>query len=1049
MNALHRNHGGGISASWPEVIARLICCALPLAIASPIHAQLKEGNAADAPKLSAEEQQKQFVVADGFSIELVTSEAQGTEKPVALNFDAAGRLWTITATEYPLDTNDKAHAEEARRKWQEGGKDKVLVIDDPLKPGPHTPRVFADGLVMPMSVLPYKDGAIVAHGPEMLMLRDTDGDGKADERKVLLKGFGIQDSHTMAHQLMWLPNGSIFNTQGVLDSGSITDAEGKSVSFNYGKFAAFRPDGTGFRIIGAGLNNTWGVLLRRNGEMWVQEANSFDHPIAPFEEGAHYHGWNEEPYIKDAPWQPGVGEVDLGSTGLSGLAQSEDREGGFPAEWQTRMLIANAVTGAINSVTAEPRPEGGWKVARGPDLVTCKDRRFRPVHIAFGPDACLYIVDWYNPVISHNEVPRDHPARDKVSGRIWRVRHSSQTKREAPNVQTARDTELVQHLQSPNTWEMRAAWREIVERKATGLIPALKTLFQNDRLPDDVRIHALWCLAEFRHFDKALWIEVLLQRSGTDPANLRPTSEALKVELVRALRTIQPTAKESRMFQHAIGDEGSLRVRTEFARWLHDAEDISGRELAIALRWLKEVPAAKVKGVQGETLSWADYPQAFLNLWIGRAVERQKETVEQLALAPGILARIPASARVMIERAGYTKRFESGSVTLEEMEAEPVRSAALACAGGSPKAAALLREYIEKSPHALSLAEELLASEAVTPAVLKTFAAPLALRCMAEADRVDTGLDLAALACSAADSDAFVTLARTILTKRPEKRLHLLRSAITAGIRSVELYGEHFTPQATDAAVRAVAVQGLFDSAATPDKPKVEAQLREWAAKLTPQEQTTVLNELAATTVGTHFALNNVFPALLAQDTVTLPRLADELAERVPQHGRLAEVQQVVNRQRKARTDENAKRIAAVEKLTGDKAAGEPLFTSLCLTCHSAGGKGIGFAPPLDGSSKRDLPALLLAMLEPEAAVENVFRPFHLRMRDGTEIEGFLKARSGNRAAIQLMGGAVQDVNLLRAHTARYRNGHSAMPPLAAGLTDQQIADLAAFVRGL
>ena len=88
-------------------------------------------------------------------------------------------------------------------------------------------------------------------------------------------------------------------------------------------------------------------------------------------------------------------------------------------------------------------------------------------------------------------------------------------------------------------------------------------------------------------------------------------------------------------------------------------------------------------------------------------------------------------------------------------------------------------------------------------------------------------------------------------------------------------------------------------------------------------------------------------------------------------------------------------------------------------------------------------------MLEPEAAVENVFRPFHLRMRDGTEIEGFLKARSGNRAAIQLMGGAVQNVNLLRAHTARYRNGHSVMPPLASGLTDKQIADLAAFVRGL
>jgi putative heme-binding domain-containing protein len=213
--------------------------------------------------------------------------------------------------------------------------------------------------------------------------------------------------------------------------------------------------------------------------------------------------------------------------------------------------------------------------------------------------------------------------------------------------------------------------------------------------------------------------------------------------------------------------------------------------------------------------------------------------------------------------------------------------------------------------------------------------------------------------------------------------------------------------------------------------------------------KTAALNEFASTEIGTHFALNNFFPALLAQDSVTLSRLADELGDRVPQHGRLGEVQQMVNHQRRVRTDESARRIAAVENLTGDKATGEPLFTSLCLTCHSAAGKGIGFAPPLDGSSKRDLPALLLAMVEPEAAVENVFRPFHIRMRDGTEVEGFLKFRRGNRVAIQMMGGATQEVNLLRAHTARFRNGHSVMPPLAAGLTDQQIADLAAFVRGL
>ena len=162
-----------IAPLFYAALATLSCppCSLLPAAEAP---NLKEGNAAEAPKLTPEQEQAGFVLPEGFRIELVTSEGQGTAKPVALNFDDAGRLWTVTATEYPLDTNDKEHADEARRKWQAGGRDRVLVIDAPLGIGPHTPRIFADGLVMPMSVMPYKDGAIVAHGPEMIWLGDTD-----------------------------------------------------------------------------------------------------------------------------------------------------------------------------------------------------------------------------------------------------------------------------------------------------------------------------------------------------------------------------------------------------------------------------------------------------------------------------------------------------------------------------------------------------------------------------------------------------------------------------------------------------------------------------------------------------------------------------------------------------------------------------------------------------------------------------------------------------------------------------------------------------------
>jgi putative membrane-bound dehydrogenase-like protein len=1030
------------------VCKRLVAAPLLLsALAGPAASQaLKVGNAADAPRLTPAQQQAAFVLPDGFSIELVTSEVEGTEKPVALNFDDAGRLWTMTATEYPLDTNDPQHAEVAKQKWRDGGRDRVLVIDAPLGPGPHRPRIFADGLVMPMSVLPHGDGAIVAHGPEMLRLRDTDGDGRADERRVLLRGFGVQDSHTMAHQLMWLPDGSILTVQGVLDSGGITDAAGVTTAFNYGKFAAFRPDGTHFRLIGAGLNNTWGVLLQRNGRMWVQEANSFDHSIAPFEEGVHFHGWNEEPYLQNAPWQPGVGEIDLGSTGLSGLTQSEDRAGGFPPEWQQRLLIANAVSGTINSVTAEARPEGGWTAARGPDLVSCTDRRFRPVHIAFGPDACLYIVDWYNPVISHNEVARDHPARDKSSGRIWRVRHTTQTNRHAPNVQAAPDAALVTHLRSPNTWEMRAAWRQIVERQATSLIPELTALVTGAAESDDVRIHAVWCLAGLRQFDATVWT-----------TTVRSCSPELAFELVRALRLSPPPAGEARVFLHAAAARPEQRVHRELARYLQTATDVGAPDLAAVLPAHAPVAEAMIKGVQGDTLPWPAYEQAFLNSQLERLLDLQPAATESLAATPGLMTRLPGPVRTLLERRGYAKRFEDGSIATAGLDHPSVRSAAFACAESSPRAAELLREFSEKSPDPWALAQEILNSSTLTPAALRTFAGPLALRLMAATDPEmwPSALDLAAHACTAADSARFAAQARRLLAERPALRLPAVRSALAAGVREAAFYSEIAQSEAADPAVRAAAWTGWFESAAAADRPAIEAALPAWAAALSAAAQTEVLSELASTTTGAHFALNHVFPALLAQDDAVLPRLADELAERVPGHGRLPEVQAVVQRQRATRTASAEKRIASLTtaltsgQLTADPAAGQPLFAGLCLTCHAAGGQGIGFAPPLDGSRQRDLSAVLTALLDPEAAVESVFRPFHVRRRDGTTLEGFLKSRDGNRATLQSMGGAIQPVNLLRAHSARHLNDHSLMPPLAVSLTDQQVADLVAWVRSL
>ena len=149
---------------------------LLISFTAVVRAQLKEGNAVEAKPRSPAEQLTLFTVPEGFSVELVASEQTWLPKPVMTAFDDSGRLWSVTATEYPRD-NDPAI-------WQKPGRDRVVVFDNPLGMGPHQARVFADGLMMPLSVLPAGRGAYVAQGPEIFFLDDKDGDGKSDHKKT-------------------------------------------------------------------------------------------------------------------------------------------------------------------------------------------------------------------------------------------------------------------------------------------------------------------------------------------------------------------------------------------------------------------------------------------------------------------------------------------------------------------------------------------------------------------------------------------------------------------------------------------------------------------------------------------------------------------------------------------------------------------------------------------------------------------------------------------------------------------------------------------------
>lgn len=741
---------------------------------------LKEGNALEATAKSAAEQQAHFILPKGFVIELVADEKDGVANPTSIAFDDAGSLWVTTAVEYPRD-NDPAI-------WKTRGKDRIVVIDPPHDTSRKPARTFADGMVMPMSVLPYGNGAFVAQGPEILFLSDENQDGEADTRKVLVRGFGVQDTHTMPHQLVQMPGGRITFSQGVLTSGTIMDAGGKSQPFNRTLIASMTPQGTDLQVIGAGMNNIWAWAHDRVGRVFIHEANDLGYSLVQFEEDSSYPSFISSKIHPDAPLHPPTATgLNLGGTGFSGIAICDDRSGSFPNPWNGKLFVANPITGKINCAKGELGSGGVWKFTKQQDLVACKDPLFRPVSVTFGPDGCLYIVDWYNKIISHNEVARDHPARDKRHGRIWRVRHRDQPKTKSITDHRRIETrDLPVALKSDNTWAMRAAWHQISQRQDKTILPQLKEILADQKANPDARIHALWSLEDLGHFDEDLWSQAL----GDLDENLRR-------ETVRTLSTLRIGQSKAAPLLKTLIEETSWTVRYEVLRYFRRAEGkVSGDTLAWLRKWIS--PNAPVNSQKG----WRGLQ--FLNL-----------------------------------DGSYQHAFQGFLLKLAETK-----------------------------------------------------------------------------------------------TQLPVVRESKWTQVIETKSRTV------------DAAV-------------------------------------------------------------------TSARIADIKAK-------LAKA---------------------------DREKGRLLVQGMCLTCHSLGNEGIGLAPPLDGSRNRDLEGLITAIIDPNAAMERVFRSYRIVKKNGDRHEGFLQSEHRRNITIALMGGITQKVPIKDIRTAGFIEGKSVMPELTNGMEAQIIADMVAFLR--
>ena len=209
-------------------------------------------NLKDIPNPNPELQLDQFEMADGFEINLFASDPQ-LAKPIQMNFDSQGRLWVASSEVYPqIEPGQVAN-------------DKVLVMDDIDGDGQvDLTTVFAEGLLIPTGVLPGDGGCYVSNSTELLHMVDTDGDGKADSERVVLSGFGTEDTHHILHTLRWGPGCSLYMNQSIYIHSHIETPYGVR-RMNGGGTWWFRPDLMRLETYTQGCCNPWGHAWDRYG----------------------------------------------------------------------------------------------------------------------------------------------------------------------------------------------------------------------------------------------------------------------------------------------------------------------------------------------------------------------------------------------------------------------------------------------------------------------------------------------------------------------------------------------------------------------------------------------------------------------------------------------------------------------------------------------------------------------------------------------------------------------------------------------------------------
>jgi putative membrane-bound dehydrogenase-like protein len=946
--------------------------------------------------------------------------------PLYLSFDERGRLWVVQYRQYPWPAGLKLlsrdnvwrnvydppapppppHASDSSFR----GADRISIHEDTDGDGTFdSVKVFLDGLNFATAALVGRGGVFVLNPPYLLFYADHDRDDQPDslQPELLLSGFGIEDSHSIANSLRWGPDGWIYAAQGSTVSGAVVvhGADGQPVPgqapvHSLGQnIWRYHPETRRYEVFAEGGGNTFGVEIDAKGRVYSGH-NGGDTRGFYYVQGGYSqknfgkHGQLSNPFAFDY-YRPMRHHSVVRFTHTFCIYEADS----LPARYHERLLGVNPVEHDV--VVSEIGADGASRRTRDLAVIVAPGAGaradwFTPVDIQLGPDGALYVADWYSVQPNHY---RNHEGQTNPDlGRIYRLCGADYRPWQARDLAALSSVELIEgYLFHPNRWFRQTALRLLGDRRDEKVAERVWTLVQEQT--GQAALEALWALNLSGGLNAARAERLL---THADPHVRRWTirligdsaelAAALAAPLLAAARDEPDVETRCQLAATAKRLPAGVAVPLvfELARRNADVDDLYVPNM---LWWALEAhadhPELMLAALRRSDSWQADYrvggyriPQNLMRRYA--AAGRQSD----LEICGRLLQLAPDGAQRELLVEAFVKSFEGRAL--------PVLPASLASALAQ-----------SRGPFALQLAVRQRDLDAIEQA------------CETVADASRPVEQRLALIDALGDVGAL-----------PEQTARVLQ----------ELLITDENVQIKNAAL--LALQKLSDG-------RLPEVLLAQYAKLPAETR-----EVACSVLASRATWAEQLLAAIDRQVIQRSSLDAETVQRLYRHPSPT-IQELLARlypQTQTPLEQREARIDAIEQIVrhgqGDPLRGRELFRgkATCVKCHTLFAEGGEVGPELTSYNRSSLRRMLLAIVHPSAEIREGFGSFTVVTDDGRVLSGLKIEHNDNLLILRGSDGQDQVIPTPQIEEL-IPNQQSLMPEaLLDQLSDEEVRDLFAYL---